>query len=304
MSTPSVSIIVPNYNHSKYLEQRFASIFDQTFQDFELIILDDCSTDNSRSIIEKYRNNPKVSAIVYNETNSGSPFKQWDKGIQLAKGEYIWIAESDDTCECGFLETLMGQIHKTNNCVLAYCSTNDIDKEGNIISKKESIESVNFYTGASFVVNKLLFANYVYNASCAVFKRACVLSAHKDWINSRGAGDYYLWVFLAGFGNVCSIGKCLAYRRTHDTNITHIADSSGSNLADERKIVGYIYSRYHIASWRRIVAESLRRRRLSNERFDNEIVRKDLLSLWNYRSKMRVLTVIIAKTYYTLTKNH
>ena len=302
MSVPVVSIIVPNYNHSKFLEQRLASIFNQTYQDFEVIILDDCSTDNSRDIIERYRSNPKVSNIIYNEVNSGSPFKQWHKGIQLAKGEYVWIAESDDTCEFCFLETLMMRINKINNCVLAYCSTNDIDKEGKIISKQEYIERDTLYTGTSFVAKKLLLGNCVYNASCAVFKRTSALSISMEWIDSRGAGDYYFWTFLAGLGNVCSLYHPLTYRRIHDSNVTHKADSSGSNLTDERKIVNYIYSKYHIAIWRKILAENLRRRRISTEKYDNEIIRKELLSLWNYGSKLGILDELITKTYFTLTK--
>ena len=104
---PTVSVIVPNYNHAPYLQERFDSIFNQTFQDFEVIILDDCSSDNSKEIIEEYRNRPQVSHIVHNEKNSGYPFKQWAKGFGLAKGEYIWIAESDDWAELNFLENLV-----------------------------------------------------------------------------------------------------------------------------------------------------------------------------------------------------
>ena len=84
---PQVSVIVPNYNHALFLRQRLDSIFNQNFQDFEVIILDDCSTDNSKEIIEEYRNRPQVSHIVYNDTNSGSPFKQWAKGCDVARGE-------------------------------------------------------------------------------------------------------------------------------------------------------------------------------------------------------------------------
>ena len=103
---PKVSVIVPNYNHASYLKQRIDSILNQTFQDFEVIILDDCSTDNSLEVLSHYKNHNKVSHCVFNDTNSGSTFKQWDKGIQLAKGEWIWIAESDDWAEPEFLETI------------------------------------------------------------------------------------------------------------------------------------------------------------------------------------------------------
>jgi len=80
---PLVSIIIPNYNHARYLEQRLDSVFNQTYQNFEVIILDDCSTDNSLEIIEKYKDNPHLSLVVVNETNSGSSYKQWDNGIKF-----------------------------------------------------------------------------------------------------------------------------------------------------------------------------------------------------------------------------
>lgn len=102
---PLVSIIVPNYNHSSYLNERLESVFNQSYQNFEVIILDDASTDESVSILNAYRNHPKVSHFIINKENSGSPFKQWKKGLSLAQGDYIWIAESDDFCDLNFLET-------------------------------------------------------------------------------------------------------------------------------------------------------------------------------------------------------
>lgn len=110
---PLVSVVVPNYNYARYLDARLTSILNQTFQDFELILLDDASTDDSLEILDKYKNNPHVSHIVVNERNTGSPFKQWMKGILLAKGEWIWIAEADDLCESTFLETCLEQVKNT-----------------------------------------------------------------------------------------------------------------------------------------------------------------------------------------------
>lgn len=100
-----VSIIIPNYNHASFLEKRLDSIFNQSYQNFEVIILDDASTDNSLSILNYYKDHPKVSHFIVNEKNSGSPFKQWKKGLSLAQGDYIWIAESDDFCDLNFLES-------------------------------------------------------------------------------------------------------------------------------------------------------------------------------------------------------
>ncbi len=87
--TPKVSVIVPNYNHSRFLVQRLDSIFNQTVQDFELILLDDCSSDNSEEILKQYANHAKVAHFITNKTNSGSPFRQWKKGVELARGTYV-----------------------------------------------------------------------------------------------------------------------------------------------------------------------------------------------------------------------
>src|SRR5207249_4277778 len=84
---------------------RLDSIFNQTFQDFEVILLDDASTDNSMDVLEKYAGRGDVQ-ILRNEHNTGSPCKQWLKGIDLARSDILWIAESDDICACEFLQTL------------------------------------------------------------------------------------------------------------------------------------------------------------------------------------------------------
>src|ERR1700754_4049695 len=93
--TPRVSVIVPNYNHERFLQRRLDTIFSQHYQEFEVIILDDRSGDGSLDILRKYSHHPKVSHNIYNAENSGSTFVQWRKGLQLAKGEFVWIAESD-----------------------------------------------------------------------------------------------------------------------------------------------------------------------------------------------------------------
>src|SRR5579864_3114331 len=105
-SNPKVSVVVLNFNHARFLRKRIDSILGQTFQDFELILLDDRSTDDSRSILSKYADDARVR-IEFNEVNSGSTFKQWNKGVRLAHGEYIWMAESDDYADDKLLDRLV-----------------------------------------------------------------------------------------------------------------------------------------------------------------------------------------------------
>src|SRR5690348_11158747 len=120
MRIPKVSVIVPNYNHARFLRKRIESILAQTVQDCELILLDDCSTDDSRLILNQYAGDPRIR-IEFNEMNSGSPFKQWNKGVRLAQSEYVWIAESDDFADVSFLEKLCGALDGEPDAGFAYC---------------------------------------------------------------------------------------------------------------------------------------------------------------------------------------
>src|SRR5258707_945242 len=128
---PTVSVIVPNYNHARYLRQRIDSVLGQTLQDFELILLDDCSTDESRGILSSYANDPRVR-VEFNETNSGSTFKQWNKGARMARGRYIWFAESDDYADERLLERLVARLDDEPNSVLCYCRSWQVSAQGEL----------------------------------------------------------------------------------------------------------------------------------------------------------------------------
>jgi glycosyltransferase involved in cell wall biosynthesis len=116
---PTVSVIVPNYNHARYLRRRIDSILAQAYRDFELILLDDCSTDDSREILASYSGDPKVR-IEFNAKNSGSVFKQWNKGVQTARGRYICIAESDDYADAHFLARMVPILEEQPEVTLAH----------------------------------------------------------------------------------------------------------------------------------------------------------------------------------------
>ena len=125
---PKVSVVVPNYNHARFLPKRIESILRQTYQDFELILLDDCSTDDSRTILSQYASDPRVR-LEFNQVNSGSTFKQWNKGVRLAQGKYVWIAESDDYAEPRLLERLVAILEADATVAYAYCRSWRVSEE-------------------------------------------------------------------------------------------------------------------------------------------------------------------------------
>lgn len=202
---PLISIIVPNYNHEKFLKQRLNSIFNQTYQNFEVILLDDCSKDNSRVILLEYAKRAQVSHCIFNEKNSGNTFYQWRKGIALAKGEYIWIAESDDFCAANFLEKISKPLLKNNQVVLSYCQSNRVNEYGEIIGNwKEHTDSLDVkqfqsdfvLEGNLFIERYLIYLNAIPNASAVLLKKEH-LKILDDLISNiylKSCGDWVLYL--------------------------------------------------------------------------------------------------------------
>ncbi|HEX8333283.1 MAG TPA: glycosyltransferase [Segetibacter sp.] len=222
--TPLVSVIIPNYNHATFLRQRIDSILNQTWTDFELIILDDYSTDNSRDIIEFYRNHPKVKHIIYNENNSGSPFKQWQKGLELAVAPYIWIAESDDYSDKSFLNCLMQPFLTEPDLVLSYCQSMVVDENGTLNGlsiwadeidrrkwKHDYIEKT-----AVELDNYLSFRNTIVNASAVVFKKPLNGDILQESTEMKMLGDWLFWrKLLSQEGKIAFFSSPLNFFRLH-----------------------------------------------------------------------------------------
>jgi glycosyltransferase involved in cell wall biosynthesis len=227
-----VSVIIPNYNHGQFLAQRINSVFAQTYENFEVIILDDCSTDGSRDVIEEYRNHPKLSSILYNTQNSGSTFKQWEKGISAAKGEWIWIAESDDWCESNFLETIMAGVEQNSNCVLGYCQSYCVVNENDIRFQTQHSKLTDFIDGRAFISNYMLRGNIIYNASMAVWKKEKFAAISQTYTQYKFCGDWLFWIELAAQGDVMISGRVLNYFRKHGKDVSGAAYQSGSGYLE------------------------------------------------------------------------
>ena len=279
MMCPLVSVIIPNYNHARYLDQRLQSVLGQTYPNFEVIILDDKSTDNSLEVIDKYAEDPHISMIVENETNSGRAFLQWDKGISLARGEIIWIAESDDYCERNFLEEVVNAYCKHKGSTLAYTSLKVVDDDGNLLESDKTYRS-HFLRGSSFVRRYLTLANFVRNASGAVFSKEAALNVPKDYQAYKGAGDYLFWVQIALQGRVAIVNKRLSYFRRHNGTVTSSRDFDGSNFIEERQIFNYIKSQTLLSRIRIVGVFCYHWRRIKNQQFISDSVRSKVYEVW------------------------
>jgi glycosyltransferase involved in cell wall biosynthesis len=248
---PKVSIVVPNYNHARFLRRRLDSILAQTFQDFELILLDDCSTDESRSILHEYASEPRVR-LEFNEVNSGSAFKQWNKGVRLAAGEYVWIAESDDYANPRFLERLVGLLDNDLRVMLAYCRSWRVTHDDQLKGFEDMYLPYRGPHGwdADFCADGdtecrayFLFVNPIPNASAVVFRKSVY-----DFV--RGAdermtlcGDWKLWAAIAVAGRMAYVSEPLNYYRIHNATLRSKTARQSVSVPESLQVVRWILDR-------------------------------------------------------------
>ncbi len=230
----TVSVIIPNYNHAPFLRERIDSILSQTRKPDEILFLDDASTDGSLEILPEY---DCFAKVIVNEENSGSPFRQWLKGISMASGDYIWIAESDDACEPRLLERLLASLH--DDTVLAFCRSVETGREGNSlgIQRYQRDLTENFeMDGPSFIRKHLVRRNVVANASSALFRREAALTVDPGFTSYRSTGDILFWTGLAAQGRVSFVSEAMNRFRQHGANRTAEAAADGRGLHEALEV--------------------------------------------------------------------
>lgn len=247
----SVSVVIPNYNYKRFLYQRLYSILSQKEKINEIIILDDCSTDDSRKEIDKIVDElEKYIDIkkVYNEKNSGSAFKQWEKGFSLAKSEYVWIAEADDYCSDKLLKQLVKPVVKNRDIIISYADTAFIDTVGNYLVKSIVPEIDILNTGhwnRNYVNNgKDEFNHYTYlnctiaNVSSCIIKNNNYSRFFKESGKFKQCGDWLLYANIMQLGDVAYSRQTLNYYRIHGSNVSSVTKKQ-AHMDEMKRVHGY-----------------------------------------------------------------
>lgn len=298
---PKVSVIVPNYNHASFLTQRIESIILQSFTDYELIILDDASTDDSTDIIARYAKDNKLTHVVYNKKNSGSPFAQWKCGVDLASGEYIWIAESDDWAETTFLENLVSILDNNPKIGLIYsdsivhgenAETTTFSKLNNAYDRSEKWSS-KYTTSGHKELEKMAFFCTINNVSAVLFRKEALLDIQIP-IDFRFMGDWYVYVQIATKGwYIAYSNEALNHYRFHANNLTKKSYCS----------LQYIYERFVLVNFIINNCKYINQSAIKNNLYDYTIGRllsvSDILNV--YRKCVQVnrkLAIAISYRYF------
>lgn len=221
-----ISIVMATYNGEKYLCEQIDSILNQSVQDFELIIGDDCSSDKTLDILKTYTSKDKRIKLVINKQNLGFK-KNFEKLLSLTTGEYIAFSDQDDIWTKDHLEKLLNNI-TSYDLVCSDASLINSDGVALNLSMKNVLRIKKFYQDSYAIKTYLLHKNFVQGSTCMITR--AFLNCSLPIPESFKYHDYW-FALCAGFSNgIKYIDDSLLLYRQHSTNVT---DNTNWTLKDK-----------------------------------------------------------------------
>lgn len=240
-----LTIIIPSYNHGDFLFDRLESIYNQTYKNWEAIIIDDKSTDNSVEIIDNYiKKHPdfKIKYFLKNEINSGSGYYSWEKGISLAETQYIWIAETDDYSDFSFLEEMITVLKNNSSAAFAFCNSNYVSNDKHFLydsSKRTAVLEVDVNKYEIFESDVLLnlfpLNTLITNGSSVVFRKP-TNQIPQEIFRNKQISDLFLWTYLLNNKKFGFLNKKLNFFRRHEGSTTTKMNIFSKKTVYEEKI--------------------------------------------------------------------
>ena len=290
--SPLLSVVVPNYNHAPYLIQRLETIYNQTYKNFEVILLDDASTDNSREILrdfyERHKNNTR---LIFNDRNSGGVFNQWRRGIEAARGELIWIAESDDFSDENFLSELVPAF-ADDAVQLAFCRTEFFQDGQTIYNTEQYLADMpdfdltkNFtMIAAKFVEQGLAIKNIIPNVSGVLFRKRKNFA--ELCFRMKLCGDWAFYLDVIKGGCVYYSPYATNFYRVHKESTSLKIQKEPRYFSEHELIAEFIAQNYNVSA----EVHSLHYQKLE-EHFFGYYGGKDIAELKRLFSLEKILSV-------------
>jgi glycosyltransferase involved in cell wall biosynthesis len=216
---PQVSVIIPAYNRAKILPRAINSILSQTFQDFEIIVVDDCSKDNTDEVVRQY-DDPRIRYTKHIQNKGGSAAR--NTGIKEARGEFIAFLDSDDEWLPNKLDKQINRFNQINgDCGLIYTYLEIVDREGNFL-KNHCVDS------DGEVLKDLLVANFIASTSSIIVKKKYMDQIGGFDTEMKSCQDWDLYIRLS---QVCQI-FCIPEPLTK-----HYVDESANRISNDKSSV-------------------------------------------------------------------
>lgn len=235
MEKPKISVIMPVYNAEAYIEQAIDSVLRQTYSNFELIIINDCSLDNSMDIVRKYTD-PRI-IIINNEKNSGIAYSR-NQGLESSTGKYIAIMDDDDISLPYRFEHEVDFLEENSDIDIVGGRYQTIDADGHVIKTRGMV-----YHNPRYIKAMHLLQNVYPNS--AVMLRKCLIDKYnlRYCDDCLGMEDFRFWIECSKVGYMSNIDELVfQYRISSNSESRRVLD----NHIDERKKLYAEFQRYSL----------------------------------------------------------
>ena len=224
MNLPTLSVVVPNYNHGEYIAEQLEAILAQSLQPTEIIVIDDCSTDNSVEIIQSFVAQDNLVRLVCNEENWGVNYSV-NKAIEMASGEYVCCCPADDRVLPGFFEQSMVLLAQYPEAGLCCSHPGFLDDATGAIDKKEDwfhLDDYSRYVSPEEVMNAVGPKGLWIAGFTCVFKRSAFIESGKYIPELKWYSDWFVWHIIAFRYGICYIPEVLAAIRVLPTSYSSV----------------------------------------------------------------------------------
>lgn len=228
-SVPKVTVFIPVYNGERFLAEAIESVLAQTFADFELLIVDDGSTDSSVEIVERYAD-PRIR-LERNERNRGRPYTR-NRGLELARGEYVAVLDADDVCEPARLETSVVFLDENPDVVAVGSSATFIDDDGRSLFVARFVSDPDAIRASIFTTNCFLH-------SSVMFRRAALLAIGGYDEELPLSQDYDVFLRLSARHRLFNLETPLVRYRIHGAQVSQQKLVLQRQLADKARQTAY-----------------------------------------------------------------
>ena len=208
---PKVSVIIPTYNRMPLVKEAIDSVLQQSFSDFELIIVDDGSTDGTHELIETI----KEPRIKYFYKENGGVASARNFGYAKARGEFICNLDSDDLWEPNFLEVMISELEEHSNYGAAYCRRKILHQNGRVVEDKNMEEPKSGRVTEELFLKKSLVPIHT-SGTCF---RSQSIEGFRYEESLQNAADYDYWLRISTEIKFLFVPECsFIYRKDHDVN--------------------------------------------------------------------------------------
>jgi glycosyltransferase involved in cell wall biosynthesis len=232
-----VSVCIPTYNTGKFIGETIESVLSQTFKDYELIVCDNVSTDNTEEICRKYTD-PRFTYLQFNEfvTQAGS----WNRALEQANNEYVMLLHSDDVLLPTFLEKAVALLDQNSDVGLVHCAVRHIDENGHELSLQQLYKN-DFIDREERLLRTLLLEGCAVNP-VGVLARKTVYKKVGNFTDKIVWGvDAHMWTRIALNFPVAYLAEPLALYRQHTSSGTSGVMKTARNGSDEKWMIEDIF---------------------------------------------------------------